>query len=1026
MWDRFDEDSLRSIKKARNLAMAHGYRELELGHILLGMAEHVSSGKCTDKHLKKDLTSLEWIYKGAKEQPFPGSKRVDTGASEGHYDIILCQSLKNLMVRLLKIPVAQLVDEKISCSMLLTGVLIELFSVAEHSDDVEPEDETCDTWMSARLLRLCTDPDLFDALKSALRAAPEFGAAVVFTISTGSRRKIFGNSISAIENALSDIVSEGDMDEAVTEMGRARRSIAARLAKRKWRADKTDKADKADEDDTADEADEADEDGNSDKADNADKDDNADKADEANQADNADKSGKSSKSDKAGRADRASKADRASRADKADRASRADRDGKSGKAGKAGKADGSNEANDANAAVKRHKANSLPREARKIIERFGVDLVEQARKNKLDPVIARDDIIDEVIIKLLRYKKHNPLLVGAPGVGKTALVEGVAQRIADGNVPEDLRDVHIFSMNIGEVLAGTHYRGSFEERIASVLRVMREAEGRIILFIDEIHNIVGAGKGEGSMDAANMLKPALTDATIRCIGATTEEEYSKHFEGSKALDRRFLRVSVPEPTQEQAAEMIFKLRERYCAFHRVNFSDEVVRTAIRLSARYITDRFLPDKAIDLLDEAASQLRVKYSRQAENEDGAAGALVAVAAANADSNSGGQETNIVNETVEPYDSEAGEVTKCHESSESENADAPEVAPAMLELTEEDVARVVARRTGVPVSKLTASDRERLRDVEKILHERVVAQDEPIRLVSEAIWRSRAGNRNHRRPIGAFLFLGPTGVGKTELAKALAEYLFDDEKALLRIDMSEYSEKYSVSRLLGASPGYVGYDEGGQLDSLRHNPYSVVLFDEVEKAHPEIFGTLLQVIDEGSLTDSQGRRIDFKNTLIIMTSNLGFGGDEEKSFGLRANRDNADPESRYREMCKKVMESTKEFFRPEFLNRLDATVVFESLEKEHLVQIIDIMVKQINDELAVSGRSLIFTEAAKGRIVDSCNEPQYGARPLRRALRDMVETPISKEMLFGDFAENTSLIVDIDKKHDDKLAFKRKRKR
>ena len=643
--------------------------------------------------------------------------------------------------------------------------------------------------------------------------------------------------------------------------------------------------------------------------------------------------------------------------------------------------------------VHRRRAANRSKQRRSLLqfEEFGQDLVAEAAAGRLDPVVARDDVIEEVIVKLLKYKKNNPLLIGDPGVGKTAVIDGVAQRIADHQVPAELEDVHILSLDVGKLTAGTRYRGDFEERLKKMLKSILDSDGKIILFIDEIHTIIGAGSSENGLDAANMLKPVLTDSRFRCIGATTQSEYSKKFEKDHALDRRFLRIMVNEPNFDQAFAMIDGLRDRYSKFHNVVIDDEVIKLAIRLASRYITDRCLPDKAIDLIDEAASRARVEKALDSLAQAGA-----------------------VEEEAEEYKTDGDEPDNSGEASSAGTA------KEMMHLTKEHIAQVISLRVGVPVTKLTESDQQRLLNVESILHERLVGQDEPVRLVSEAIWRARAGNRDSRRPIGAFLFLGPTGVGKTELAKALAEYLFYDESALVRIDMSEYGEKYSVSRLLGASPGYVGYEEGGQLDILRHKPYAVVLFDEVEKAHPDIFGSLLQIMDEGTLTDAQGRHIDFKNTLIVMTSNLGFGEKEEKSFGFRTSRNEEDAETRHRIMQNKVMESMKEYFKPEFINRLDAAVVFHSLEPEHLKKIIDIMIGRLNEELAVENRVLVLTEAAKDRIVNSCDEPQYGARPLRRALRDWVETPMAKEIISGRFKENSRMRVDIDKKDETKLRF------
>ena len=664
---------------------------------------------------------------------------------------------------------------------------------------------------------------------------------------------------------------------------------------------------------------------------------------------------------------------------------------------------------------------------------FGVDLVAEAEKGRLDPVVARDDVIEDVIVKLLKYKKNNPLLIGEPGVGKTAIIDGVAQRIADNKVPPELAGVRILSLDVGKLTAGTRYRGDFEERLKKMLKDILECDGKVILFIDEIHTIIGAGSSsESGLDAANMLKPVLTDTRFRCIGSTTQSEYSKNFEKDHALDRRFLRIVVDEPNTSQAFEMISGLRGIYSKFHNAIIDDEVIKFAIRLSSRYITDRCLPDKAIDLIDEAASLARVERSlaallegakkagkpRQRKNNQEAD-------ADAADSDNSDQEEKVSRTARGSKKSRVGRMVKtiAQEEADSVRSEADDEAKETREsfvLTKEHIAKVISQRVGVPVTKLTESDQQRLLNIESILHERVVGQDEPVRIVSEAIWRARAGNRDTHRPIGSFLFLGPTGVGKTELAKTLAEYLFYDESALVRIDMSEYGEKYSISRLLGASPGYVGYEEGGQLDILRHRPYAVVLFDEVEKAHPEIFGTLLQMMDEGTLTDAQGRHIDFKNTLIVMTSNLGFGEQEEKSFGFRTNRNEDDAEMRHRIMEKKVTDAMRDYFKPQFLNRLDAAVVFHSLEPEHLKKIIDIMVSRINEELATENRKLILTEEAKDRIVNSCDEPQYGARPLRRALRDWVETPMAKEIISGHFKENSCMCADIDKDDETKLCF------
>ncbi|MCR5660762.1 MAG: ATP-dependent Clp protease ATP-binding subunit [bacterium] len=593
----------------------------------------------------------------------------------------------------------------------------------------------------------------------------------------------------------------------------------------------------------------------------------------------------------------------------------------------------------------------------KVLESCSRDLTKLAAEGKLDPIFGRESETERMMTVLARRTKSNPCLVGDPGVGKTAVVEGLAQRIVKGDVPEQLKDKRICMLELVSLVAGTRYRGDFEERIKKLLRELRDCNGEVILFIDELHTLIGAGSAEGTQDAANLLKPALARGEIRCIGSTTMSEYTKYIEKDGALERRFQKIDICEPTADETLTILKGVRGHYEKFHKVKITDEALEDAVYLAKRYINDRFLPDKAIDVIDEASSWVCV---------------------------SGKSKTDAV---VGPH----------------------------------EVAQVVSKWTGVPLAKLSAEEKQRIINIESVLHERVIGQDEPVSTVGKAIKRSKAGLKDAKRPIGSFLFLGPTGVGKTELAKTLAEYLFDDEDALVRLDMSEYSEKFDISKLLGAAPGYVGYEEGGQLsEAIRRKPYSVVLFDEIEKAHPDIYNVLLQIMDEGRVTDSQNRNIDFKNTIVILTSNIGFSHPEdEDSLGMRKRAPDS-AEVRYDRMKKKVLEETKQVFRPEFLNRLDATVVFHSLENEHLLQIADIMLNKVRKELSNGKYELKVTEAAKQRLVDSCNEPQYGARPLRRAIQNLLEDPLSEEILSGKFPKGSVIGVDADPADEEKLIF------
>ncbi len=685
-----------------------------------------------------------------------------------------------------------------------------------------------------------------------------------------------------------------------------------------------------------------------------------------------------------------------------------------------------------------------PEDTYDALKKYGSDLVDLARKNKLDPVIGRDDEIRNVIRILSRKSKNNPVLIGEPGVGKTAIAEGLAQRIVKGDVPASLRDKTIFSLDMGALIAGAKYRGEFEERLKAVLGEVKKSEGRILLFIDELHTIVGAGKTEGSMDAGNLLKPMLARGELHCIGATTLNEYRQYIEKDAALERRFQPVMVAEPTVEDAIAILRGLKERYELYHGVKITDGAIIAAATLSNRYITDRFLPDKAIDLVDEACalirtemdsmpteldvvsrkivqleieeqalkketdklalahleevqkelSELRADFAAQKarwENEKNAIGKVQKLREdldkANADLDRAQREYDLEKAAQLKY----GTIPELQKALEAEEAVAGQKKTDNLlrdKVTGEEIARIVERWTGIPVARLMEGEREKLLHLEDILHERVVGQEEGVRLVSEAILRSRAGISDPNKPIGSFLFLGPTGVGKTELAKTLAAARFDSETNLVRIDMSEYMEKFSVSRLLGAPPGYVGYEEGGQLtEAVRRQPYSVILFDEVEKAHPDVFNVLLQILDDGRVTDSQGRTVDFKNTILILTSNLG------SQFLLDGINDDGDITEEARSQVDALL---KRSFRPEFLNRLDEIVCFKPLSRDNVTHIIDLMLAQLNSRLADKELKVEATAEAKDFILDAAYDPHYGARPLRRYLQHTVETLISKKII------------------------------
>jgi ATP-dependent Clp protease ATP-binding subunit ClpC len=654
------------------------------------------------------------------------------------------------------------------------------------------------------------------------------------------------------------------------------------------------------------------------------------------------------------------------------------------------------------------------------LDEFGRDLTELARDGKLDPVVGRQNEIERVMQILCRRTKNNPCLIGEPGVGKTAIAEGLALRIVSGDIPDLLKDRRIVALDLAALVAGTKYRGEFEERMKKVMEEVRRADGQVILFIDELHTLVGAGAAEGAIDASNIMKPALARGELQCVGATTQDEFRKYIEKDAALERRFQAVKVKEPTEEEAIEILKGLRERYEAHHHVEITDDAIVAAVTLSQRYISDRTLPDKAIDLVDEAASRVRLQQSLPPKDVRDDRVRLNKII------------TEI--EHLEKRSNEPDRLEKLIDEKEKIEAsvlereelwDAVEKIEPIV--NESEIASIVQSWTGIPVMKLVESESAKLLKMEDDIHAKMVGQNDAVIAVSRAIRRSRSGLKDPKRPMGSFIFLGPTGVGKTELAKTLAGYLYEKESSMVRIDMSEYMERFAVSRLVGAPPGYVGYDEGGQLtEAVRRNPYCVVLLDEIEKAHPEVFNLLLQVLEDGQLTDSQGRTVDFRNTIIIMTSNVGVRPIElDKQLGFRDTRQDTNDPKTYESMKTRMLEEMKKSFRPEFLNRVDEIIVFQHLKREEILEIADHYLKRVNEQAVSMGITLDLSDAVKNILVDKGYDPNMGARPLRRAVQRYIEDPLAEEMLSGNFHSGDHILADVSPDDAEKIVFKKVKK-
>ncbi len=638
------------------------------------------------------------------------------------------------------------------------------------------------------------------------------------------------------------------------------------------------------------------------------------------------------------------------------------------------------------------------------LDEFGRDLTDLAREGKLDPVVGRQNEIERVMQILCRRTKNNPCLIGEPGVGKTAIAEGLALRIVSGDIPDLLRNKRIVALDLAGLVAGTKYRGEFEERMKKVMEEVRKSEGQVVLFIDELHTLVGAGAAEGAIDASNIMKPALARGELQCIGATTQDEFRKYIERDAALERRFQAVKVKEPSEEEAVDIMKGLRERYEAHHHVEITDDAIQAAVTLSQRYISDRSLPDKAIDLVDEAASRVRLQQSLPPLDVRQDRAKLVKL--------------NNEVEHLAKRNADEHQLAKLQKERDdlAESVQVREEEWAALEkpepiVGEAEIASIVQSWTGIPVTKLVEAESQKLLRMESDLHQRIIGQGDAVSAVSRAIRRARSGLKDPKRPMGSFIFLGPTGVGKTELAKALAAYLYEKESNMVRIDMSEYMERFAVSRLVGAPPGYVGYEEGGQLtEAVRRNPYSVVLLDEIEKAHPEVFNLLLQVMEDGQLTDSQGRTVDFRNTLLIMTSNVGVRPIEsDKPLGFRDTRQDFNDPKLYEAMKNKMVDEMKKLFRPEFLNRVDETIVFHHLKREEVLQIADLFLRRVNEQAASLGIKIDLSEAVKDILVKDGYDPNLGARPLRRAVQRYIEDPLSEEMLLGRFHSGDHVLAD-----------------